>query len=875
MLNYSPCPRGSWLVPLASLVLLASPLEAQDRLLDRQRRMLPWNGPRPGAVSGNFDADAFPDVLSLASGSAGQGFGLFRATPDGALEPTATFVAQPWSPYENTLVADDFDLDGKLDVLWLGEAECSPYAPGCASGFANLWRGDGAGGFTPVAGAVPGAESLRLRAAASGDLTGDGLPEIVAATFRHAWAPYFGGPTSYEGGGCVRWSSLGGGIFSAPSLAFPDGLEGDATLVRLADVDVDGDLDLYRQQGSGDSISRNLGNGAMGAPAYFWNGTFTATRDALFVDADQDGDPDLVTTSGMSGPDEVRLHRNGGTGTFALDANALPPVSLASSLALADANHDGRDDLLLVGTLDIGLCLASGSEFVAGDAVPDSSAPARLLVADFDQDADDDLLVLRLDGDSLHLSGSQGWTKVSSPDTGRRLASAATAGLDADGDGDRDVIVSCPNGSNAVLANDGAGRFGAASGGEWTSAYTATFENHNGHALASADLDGDGDVDLVTARQYPSQPGLSYRNQGGAFTSQGDFPGALGAIAVSLADVDGNGHPDALFALESYGLSGMQLHMNAAGSFALASGAVPATSPALVQQMADLDDDGDPDLLQGLNGSHEHPALQVRKNHWPAPFTLWRLRIPPTTAFASALAVSDVDRDGDLDVLLGTGSPSGPSSPQLLLNTPGALVAAPTPALSAWTTDLEPADFDEDGDDDVLLVNRGASHRLWANDGAGGFSDESTLLPQDAWMYGTPRAEVADFDGDADLDVLLAGTGTIDVWFGLRRQLAWSHVPAIGKPLDFELHGAPGSPWVLGASVGRASIPVPGLGTLLLDPSTAVVLGQGVQDAIGEAHHTLALPASASLVGREFFAQAALGAPLVLGNLERVRITDL
>lgn len=867
----------SLVVSSVSAALLAGALDAQGNLLDRQRRMLPWNGPSPVAIAGTFDADAYPDVVSLSFGIGGgqPGLRLFKGSAIGSLEPAGLTAVPVGSTVTNVLVAGDFDVDAKLDLVWLGEAQCSPFEQGCGAGFASLWRGDGAGGFATLGGAFPNSDALRFSCAVSGDMTGDGLPELVAGTLRHGWSNPLGGPTQYEGGGGVRWIALGGGMYTAPATGFPDGNLADVRVVRLADVDLDGDLDLYRSQGS-ESIAKNLGGGAMGPTTSFFNGMSNAAKDAHFVDADLDGDPDLVMTSGISGPEQVRLLRNDGSGTFAITSGVTPMWGFANTLALADANRDGRTDLLLVGSGNFRVWLASGSGFAEGPLVSDTGGVAGALVADFDQDGDDDLVATNFAGAGLHLLGSAGWQKVSSPDSGHAHQTAQTASFDRDGDGDLDVIVSSPNAWNAVLDNDGSGRFASVSGGEWTAAYTATSQNHYGVDLASADLEGDGDVDLVTARSYSTYAALSYRNQGGAFTSQIDFPAATSATAVSLGDIDGNGLSDAVFAINVFPAPALQVHMNSAGTFAIAPGLLSGSNQAYVQLLADLDSDGDPDFVQGLGANAPHPSVSIRTNNWPAAFTPSAVSVPSAGAeFAASIAAADVDQDGDLDLLVGTGSQSGPALPRLMLNTPGAFVDASLPVGAVWTTDIAFADFDADGDDDALLVNQAGAHKLLANTGGGSFSDVSALTPTGGFMTGTIRAEVGDFDGDDDLDVVFAGYGAIDTWFGLRRQLAWSNVPAIGKPLDFELHGAPGSPWVLAASAAQASIPLPGFGTLLLHPSTLAVIGQGVQDGGGEAHRTFAVPADTALVGIEIYAQALLGAPLALGNLERVKFTDL
>src|SRR5207237_2399278 len=72
-------------------------------------------------------------------------------------------------------------------------------------------------------------------------------------------------------------------------------------------------------------------------------------------------------------------------------------------------------------------------------------------------------------------------------------------------------------------------------------------------AISSADFNGDGKIDIVTADQFGNQAVISFNGGAGTFPSCNLTPAGLGAFAVRAADLNGGGKPDLAVANTSDG----------------------------------------------------------------------------------------------------------------------------------------------------------------------------------------------------------------------------------------------------------------------------------------------------------------------------------
>jgi hypothetical protein len=349
--------------------------------------------------------------------------------------------------------------------------------------------------------------------------------------------------------------------------------------------------------------------------------------------------------------------------------------------------------------------------------------------------------------------------------------------VDVDGDGDLDLFVAEGTDStalrqNRLLVNDGGGVFA-----DETAARLPALPANSSKA-DFADLDGDGDLDGVVATVFGE---LLLLNDGqGVFSNApGRIPPALPFPAditadVRCADVDGDGDADILVSNENpfnplpTGGSQDRLWINdGTGTFADETAVrLPADSDQTAALLpGDIDGDGDLDLIK-LNRGQELVLVNDGQGVF-ADETAARFPLIDDSSRGGALA--DLDGDGDLDLAVGNsrGQPVA-----LYFNDGDGLFRAGSfgmqPLPDETDAGLVAADVDGDGDLDVYLPNAGAfvaghgflggPDRYFRNDGRGRFRERTRqhfTPPSDP----STDAEFGDIDGDGDLDLVVANSG--------------------------------------------------------------------------------------------------------------------
>ncbi|MDH3727295.1 MAG: VCBS repeat-containing protein [Myxococcales bacterium] len=243
---------------------------------------------------------------------------------------------------------------------------------------------------------------------------------------------------------------------------------------------------------------------------------------------------------------------------------------------------------------------------------------------------------------------------------------------------------------------------------------------------------------------------------------------------IELADIDGDGDVDILFANGgNYSSAGAPeqnyafLNQGPGLAFADASDAVFGTTGDLarVVKARDIDGDGDLDVLVGA--TYQTQSRLFRNDGGGAFTEVTASNLPQVAASVGDLEAGDVDGDGDLDLLVadwGAGNPgtNGGGRTMLWLNDGAGgftdVTAAQMPdVLVRWSWDLELVDVDDDYDLDALVSCKSCTGSvLFRNDGAGTFAHDSDALPQFANNY---EFEAMDIDSDGDLDLITVNDG--------------------------------------------------------------------------------------------------------------------
>ncbi len=188
-------------------------------------------------------------------------------------------------------------------------------------------------------------------------------------------------------------------------------------------------------------------------------------------------------------------------------------------------------------------------------------------------------------------------------------------------------------------------------------------------------------------------------------------------------------------------------------------------------ELADLDADGDVDILFANGGGYEAPeepeASRVFLNTGDGTFEeATDAVMGDLVGIARVVKVADLDGDGGNDILLGT---TYETQSQLLLSSDNATWTNATadhlPAVDLSVGDLELGDVDADGDLDVMLAHWGNGGspfevtgitQLWLNDGTAHFTDvTSEKMPQVEIGFSWDL-DLVDVDNDWDLDALVS-----------------------------------------------------------------------------------------------------------------------
>lgn len=642
--------------------------------------------------------------------------------------------------------------------------------------------------------------------------------------------------------------------------------------MALADLDGDGDLDVV--------INR------LGKPAAVLRNDATASRIAIRLHGTAPNTAGIgarVRVLGGAVPQQEREMTAGGHYLAGSDAQLTFATGSAQQVTIEVDWRDGRRSVIAGAVPNRLYEIAEASAQAVKDTTP--ATPGRTLFEDITDELGGHSHVEPYFDDYVR--------QISLPNSFSQLG-PGVAWDDLDGDGREDLIVGTgKSGTLAWFRNDGrrlrpaAARFPAAPGDlttvlGWTDGHGArqvlaglsTYEASPNDALgasgvvayspatgavtplvpgdsasvgplAIADVDGDGDLDVfvggrIIPGQYPLSPSSRlFRNDGGRLVPDSGtnrlFAG-LGMVSAALfSDIDGNGWPDLLVALE-WGT--IRIFLNQQGHL-VAGPDLPGLSGLYSRwnglATGDLDGDGRLDIVATSWGRnieyHASPAdpLFLYAGYFAdggRPGVLLAQRDPriggvaPLTTYARlGLAIPTATQrlrtfgafaDADVDHVLGSLAAktirlgATTMDHMVFLNRGDRFEARPLPPEAQYAPAFYAgiADFDGDGNEDLFLsqnffpteiatprYDAGRSLLLLGN-GAGALEPMAGQR-SGLEVYGEQRgAAYADFDGDGRLDLAVSQNGAATRLF---------HNTGAAPGLRVRLVGPAGNPTAIGA----------------------------------------------------------------------------
>lgn len=634
-----------------------------------------WIGVYGAFSAGNFSTvadfnnDGHADIFSTDTTDSfvllGNGDGTFSSSDSWATNPRVS---------EGQV--SDIDGDGKLDII------SANY-----NGGISVYLGHGDGTFDPeVSYDTGGGRSTSIDLA---DLNHDGKSDAVVMDYYHRLQIALGN---------------GDGSFGA----FTDyGDIGNGGLVRAADINRDGNLDVIASNGSGIAVRIGNGDGSIGGENFVGFGSW----DFFVIDDNNDGLLDIVGSNGTS--QLIRALGNG-DGTFKAAVTYPGPSSYGGAVARADLNSDGIMDML-VGDYGEGTVTSFLGGLVGGTgSLPSADGTFELsnqltfpnktgmsAAADFNGDGFIDLAVEDTSGLAITLGNGDGSFKAIAT-LAEGAAGESLVARDVNGDSIVDLLLNDSSDNvYSVYLGVGDGTFGARTS-------FAGGDIGSGNNFILADLDGDTNLDIAGANLNDNSYSVLLGNGDGAFKAKTDFAiGSSGVYSVAAGLITGDADTDLV---------------------------ITANDNVVI--------------LQG-NGNGTFNAIAT-------------MAAGTGTNFVT---LSDLDGDSDLDIVASNSSSNNVSV--MLSNGDGTFKSAVNYNTGASPDLIKIGDFDSDGVNDLVVENAGdETFSVLLGVGNGTF-DSAVSYDVGTAAHGI---SVADFDGDTlnDLAVSAHDDNAVKIYHGGR-----------------------------------------------------------------------------------------------------------
>jgi len=391
-----------------------------------------------------------------------------------------------------------------------------------------------------------------------------------------------------------------------------------------------------------------------------------------------------------------------GSGDFGV-SNEYDTEYRPYDIVLADLDNDGDLDAATCSQAmdNIAVLLNNGSggfpSYVPAPEGPYNLNPRRVYAADFDNDEDMDLITPNSGNGTVTVyinNGSGGFPQGSWITTNVTYNPYDGYPADVNNDGNIDVVLACALEDKIVIIyGDGDGTFDPSMDVLSLPAGYIPLTSFFG------DLDNNGYGDVVAVNYQINKVSVFLNEGEGVFNQRDDYAVGNGPLDIGVADLDGDGYPD--LAIPNYSGNVTILVNDGSGHYGTPQTLTLGNSPTSIFA-ANLDDDGDIDLAVTAEGND---AVYIFLNNGDATFSS-----PTSEAVGDSprgIFVGDLDNEGspdlvnanqysdDISVMLNFGPPHAPAlvSPEngasFLLNTPIILDCSDVPGATLYYFEID------------------------------------------------------------------------------------------------------------------------------------------------------------------------------------------
>lgn len=732
----------------------------------------------PQLVVEDLNNDGRPDLMfsHVVGNSPGNPhkYELLYQTADGGFEDSHITFSNTESSALTTFKCVDLNSDGFLDILWASAEK----------NYTDILVNQEGTGFTRKTSILPVTYAMGVS-----DYSGDGIVDVMVQG-NEGMNLYFG---------------AGNFTFTEPKVIPVGYLSGGSMFVH-ADIDLNGWADLLLSDGYNVEVILNKGNGSFKTSGIELQRNWGTTIE--ITDFENDGDIDIVKLGNDSQhqglnyfyenqladinvvnappapPGGLSANSESGKAVFTWSASTddLTPVKLLTyNLWIVDSNgkvwvspetnesgtfrrrmapgNTGYSTVKTLNDLPVGLYTARVQAMDASFALSSWSQETQLAILEGPTALEIERVLLnkvKLTWSGSPFAETEVVVQRRTVETAWEVIAGLSAGISTYTDADLDYNKLY---EYRVFESSGIAATATSNVAEWSTNMWVMQDTDIANLYGSmdiADFTGDGRMDMVLNggmiyNGYTEDiTRATFENTDNGWAKSDVTPSGLTQTAqIAFADLNGDHKPDVYqHGMNSSYVYKTEIFQNNGNETFSSTSNIFTNGPYAIQSYWDFDMDNDLDVTVTKAGYY--PVVrELYKNNGGGNYS--SVDIMTCNNCPQDVAVADFDRDGDEDVIRNVGGVY-----QLHLNTPDGLVAT-GPSFSVYGTRIVVTDFNSDRLPDVVLLSYSyqSGGKIYKNLGLqGDGSIQFAELPMNL-SSGDPSLLSADFDHDGNTDLVV------------------------------------------------------------------------------------------------------------------------